>query len=222
MSGIDKYGDLRPPGKRRVSSNAAVLEFSHRAGADAGARAEVVRAREGDTAAFEELLRRHERLVFGTAWRLLGTVEDAQDAAQEVFLRLYRHLDRLDPERSLSPWLYRVTVNVCNDLGRKRRTSKSVPLGEADAAAPLAAGGAESDPAARLALGEEKRMIAEGLGKLTGKERAALVLRDLEGLTTGEVAKILGSSPTTIRTHVCRARLKLKAFRDRWLKRTAP
>lgn len=175
----------------------------------------VTRARDGDAGAFEALLRRHERIVLGTAWRLLGTVEDAQDAAQEVFLRLYRALARVDPRRPLAPWLYRVTVNVCHDLGRRRRARSSVPLEEAA----LTASDAASDPAARVALGDERRMVAEGLKTLTETERAALVLRDLEGLATDEVARILGSSPTTVRSHVCRARLKLKAFRDRWLRR---
>lgn len=176
----------------------------------------VARARDGDVDAFEDLLRRHERAVFGTAWRLLGTVEDAQDAAQEVFLRLYRALARVDPRRPLEPWLYRVTVNVCRDLGRRRRVRSSVPLAEAD----LTVADPASDPAARAALGDEHRMVAAGLRTLTETERAALVLRDLEGLATGDVARVLGSSPTTVRSHICRARLKLKAFRDRWLERS--
>lgn len=175
----------------------------------------VARARGGDAAAFEDLLRRHERTVLGTAWRLLGNVEDAQDAAQEVFLRLYRALDRVDPRRPLAAWLYRVTVNVCRDVGRRRRARASVPLEEAA----FETADAACDPAARAAFADERRMVAEGLETLTETERAALVLRDLEGLATAEVARVLGSSPTTVRSHVCRARLKLKAFRDRWLRR---
>ena len=88
-------------------SEAAIMDLDPAA----GARIEtvdlvLVRARGGDRAAFEDLLRRHERLVFGTACRLLGAVEDAEDAAQEVFLKLYHHLGRLDPARPLAAWLY--------------------------------------------------------------------------------------------------------------------
>ena len=66
--------------------------------------------------AFDRILLAHERLVLRTALRLLGRLEDAEDASQEVFLRLHRALRRLDEERDLKPWLYRVTVNVCRDI----------------------------------------------------------------------------------------------------------
>src|SRR5690242_14629893 len=77
-------------------------------------------AQAGDRAAFERLMRQHERLVLTTALRLLGNREDARDAAQEVFLRLYRNLAKVESARNLAGWLYRVTVNVCHDQRRKR------------------------------------------------------------------------------------------------------
>ena len=176
----------------------------------------LVRARGGDRTAFEDLMRRHERLVFGTARRLLGAVEDAEDVAQEVFLRLYGHLERLDPKRPLSSWLYRVTVNACSSLGRHRRARPTVELENADET--LIAGGL--DPAAAAELEEEHRMVAEGLTTLAPKERAAMVLHDLQGLSTREVATTLEISEVTVRTHLCRARQKMRAFRERWLGRT--
>lgn len=169
--------------------------------------------------AFETLMGRHQKTVFRTAWRLLGTTEDAQDAAQEVFLRLYKYFATLDPERPVEAWLYRVTVNVCRDLGHKRHQRATLPLHESDAETRLAATDSASDPAARAHFEEEKRMIAAGLETLTPKERAALVLRDLEGLSTAEVARTLESSETTVRTHICRGRIKLKKFRDQWLRK---
>ena len=164
---------------------------------------------------FERLMKAHERRVVGTAWRLLGRLEDAQDAAQEVFLRLYRHLDRFDAGRPLEPWLYRVTVNVCRDLGRRRRQRQAVPLEEVEPSLPLAS--ADPDPGAAASLAEERRIVEQALGTLAEKERAALVLRDVEGLPTAEVAEILGSSQTTVRSQICRARLKIKKYRDRKL-----
>ena len=73
-------------------------------------------------AEFERLMGLHERLVLRTALRLLGRVEDAQDASQDVFLRLYRNLDKVESETNIPGWLYRVTVNVCYDMGRKRNS----------------------------------------------------------------------------------------------------
>src|SRR5579864_5052818 len=83
------------------------------------------RAKGGDLDAFDRLMRMHERQVLTTALRLLGNMEDAQDAAQETFLRLYKSLNRLPDLLEIKSWLYRVTVNVCNDAHRKRRRNRT-------------------------------------------------------------------------------------------------
>ena len=89
----------------------------------------VKRAKSGDIAAFEEILGRYERQVLGTALRLLGrNLEDAKDAAQQVFLRLHRGLRQLDENRQFESWLYRVTVNVCRDMLRVRIRKPAVQL----------------------------------------------------------------------------------------------
>ncbi len=168
----------------------------------------LARAREGDNQSFDEIMVLYQRRVFCTALRILGHVEDAQDAAQEVFLRLYKYIDRFDQERPMLPWLYRVTVNVCHDIARKRIRTESL----SDAFAEVI----PVTPADGIA---ERQWIAEGLRSLPEKERAAIVLRDIEGLSTGEVAQILGSSETTVRSQISRARIKLKEFRDRLLRR---
>jgi RNA polymerase sigma-70 factor (ECF subfamily) len=164
------------------------------------------RAMAGDRAAFDELLRCYERRVLMTAWRLLGSKEDAQDAAQEVFLRLYRHLHRVDPKRPLLPWLYRMAVNVCHDLHRKQRRDTGLTLKEVDPASTAA------DPAGEITRAEQKQMIAAALQTLTERERAAVVLRDIQGLPTREVAGILGSRETTVRSQISSARMKMKRF----------
>lgn len=173
----------------------------------------ITRAQRGDVEAFEELVTLHERRVHGIAWRLLGRVEDAQDAAQEVFLRLYRSLARIDAGRPLAPWLYRVTVNVCRDLGRKRRRRRSTSLEELREDTGLEPADPLTGPERRAEVADETRRMLEILDGLPEKERTALVLRDLEGLSTAEVAEILGSSPVTVRTQISRARLKLHRSR---------
>jgi RNA polymerase sigma-70 factor (ECF subfamily) len=163
------------------------------------------RAKEGDTAAFEQILVQHDRRVFRMALRLLGCVEDAQDATQEVCLKLHRHLRRFDDSRALAPWLYRVTVNTCRDLAARRKPH--VPLESLDLASPAEQG--------MLRNREEQRQVLwMGLRRLPEKERAALVLRDIEDLPTAEVARILGSSEATVRSQVSSARLKIKRFVD--------
>jgi RNA polymerase sigma-70 factor (ECF subfamily) len=167
------------------------------------------RAIAGDRAAFDELILGYQGRVLMTAWRLLGSEEDAQDATQEVFLRLYRHLRRVDPKRPLLPWLYRMTVNVCHDTHRKRRRSNTLAAEELDPAT-LAI-----DPSGEITRAEQKRIIAVALKTLTEKERAAVVLRDIEGLSTAEVASTLGSSETTVRSQISMARVKIRKFVDR-------
>jgi RNA polymerase sigma-70 factor, ECF subfamily len=151
--------------------------------------------------AFERLMAEHERLVLGVAWRMLGRMEDAQDAAQEVFLRLFKNFDEVagDPK----PWLYRVTVNVCNDYFRRRVSECEPPAGLADTA---------PDPLRILTDGERKRLLLEGLQTLGERERAAVILRDMEGLSTSEVAGILGVEEVTVRSQISMAKVKLAKY----------
>ncbi len=167
-------------------------------------------ARAGDGAAFDLLMRRHERLVLGTAYRLAGNLEDAQDASQEVFLRLYRNLGKIE-SGNLAAWLYRVTVNVCRDA--RRRRPSTVPV---DDAPELAAAG---DPQQSAGESERRALLLRSLRMLSEKERAALVLRDLEGLSTAEVAGVLGSSVATVRSQISKARLKMRDFVERYSRR---
>ena len=172
----------------------------------------IAAAKAGDLAAFEQLMRQYERLVLVTALRLLGSMEDAQDASQEVFLKLYRNLGKVQASENISGWLYRVTANACHDL--RRRRPESVPVEEA---AELVSG--EADPQQRTTEGERRRALELSLRMLSEKERAALVLRDLEGLTTEEVARALGSSEATVRSQVSKARVKVKGFVERYFRR---
>jgi len=171
------------------------------------------RAIAGDRVAFDQIILQYERRVLMTAWRLLGSKEDAQDAAQEVFLRLYRYLRHFDEKRPLLPWLYRMTVNVCHDLYRKRRQDDALAAEEVEGTP------RSYDPQVEITRTEQRRLIEAAIKTLTEKERAAVVLRDIEGLTTKDVAGILGSSETTVRSQISMARVKIRKFVDRFEKR---
>jgi RNA polymerase sigma-70 factor (ECF subfamily) len=165
-----------------------------------------------ELADFDQLMRRYERLVLVTALRLLGRMEDAQDVAQEVFLKLYRHRQRLETPAATSAWLYRVTVNACHDL--RRRAVRRVPVDDA-----VEVASTDADPHERSAASERRRALELSLRSLPEKERAALVLRDLEGLSTSEVARVLGSTEATVRSQVSKARVKVKSFVERYFRR---
>lgn len=165
----------------------------------------------GDTAAFEQIVLRYETRVMTVAVRLLGTRDDARDAAQEVFLRAFKYLHRLDLRKPVEPWLMRITVNVCRDAARirTRRQTTFVETGDHDRV------DESPDQHDTLTRSEQRRLLQLALDELPEKERLAIVLRDVEGLSTGEVAVILQSSETTVRSQISRGRLRLKAAIER-------
>jgi len=181
---------------------------------DAGKSAGLLeRAKSGDLDAFDQLMRANEKQVLGTALRLLGNLEDAQDAAQESFLRLYKSLNRLPDIQEIRSWLYRVTVNVCNDMHRARRRRGWEPFSGPEPQS------SQLDPELAWAHQERGKLVEMALETLPEKERAAVVLRDMQGLSTREVAGILGSSEVTVRSQISVARGKLKKFTDRYLRK---
>ena len=183
MSGIEPKGDVA-----EAKEIATILE----------------RAIAGDSAAFEQILRLYERRVLMLSWRLLGNIEDAQDSTQEVFLRAFKYLHRLDTSKPVEAWLVRITVNVCRDFGRHRQRRQSLA---AEFKIPRVT---NADPYSDLASDERKKMLRDAIAGLPLKERAAFVLRDIEGLPTSEVAAILNSSETTVRSQISIARVKIR------------
>lgn len=180
----------------------------------------ILRAQAGDSTAFDQIMTGHQHKVVSLAWRLLGNQDDARDAAQEAFLRVYKHLDKFDPSQEFAGWLYRIVVNVCRDLARKRRHNVSSFEAGIEAGA-IAEPASPLNTEAAAILGQQQAIVLRALATLSAKERAAIVLRDIEGLPTGEVARILGSSPATVRSQISAARVKIKAFRDAWERRSS-
>ena len=172
----------------------------------------LTRAATGDSEAFEQIVVRHERRVLTLSWRLLGTMEDAQDAAQEVFLRTFKYLHRFDTQKPFEPWIVRMTVNVCRDLGRQRQQRGSVLVDAGEEFDRAEQQDRRSDPHSELNAEQQRQLLRRALADLPEKERTAFVLRDIEGMTTAETAEALGSSEATIRSQISSARLKIRKF----------
>ena len=164
----------------------------------------VKKAQSGDLEAFELLIRRHERQVLGLCYHMLGNLEDAKDAAQDVFLKLHQQLGRFDYLREFTPWLLTVVMNQCRDRMRARRPYE--PLDDL----PLA--DVAKDPEALARFNEQWALLKQGIASLPLRERAALELRELEEMTSAEVALRLGVTEATVRGQVSNAKLKLMAF----------
>jgi len=169
----------------------------------------ITRVLAGDQLAFEELMALTEQRVLRVAWRLLGDRDQARDAAQDVFLRVYRSLGGFRRGENFQAWVNRITVNVCCDHARRRGPA----MVSAAALEPWHPALAAAGPAPETVLREERRaLVQRALAGLTPAERAAIVLRDLEGLSTDEAAQALGVRPVTIRSQVCSARAKIQSF----------
>jgi RNA polymerase sigma-70 factor (ECF subfamily) len=186
---------------------------------DEALRSVLSRAASGDTAAFEDIVELYQKRVLSTAWRMLGNREDARDAAQEVFLRAYKYIAGYKLDQDFAGWLYTITINVCRDHLKKRgRPDQFASLDSELDAAELDRLPDQTDVEAGAIRAQQQALVARAIKTLTKKERAAILLRDIEGLPTDEVARILGTSQTTVRSHVSSARTKIKQFRDRLLK----
>lgn len=180
----------------------------------------VRRAQEGDTTAFEELVRHYDRTVLRLATHLTDSSEDAQDIYQEAFLRAYRNIGRFRFECSFYTWIYRIVTNLCCDhLRRKQlrdRYSYSEPYsGENDEREGTIFDRAPDERALaspeRAALnGERRKRILWALNKLSARERMVFELRHYEGLKLQTVAAILSTTENTVKNTLFRATHKLR------------
>lgn len=165
----------------------------------------VRRAQKGDADAFEALVRNHERKIYNLCLRMMGNPDDAMDAAQESLLKAWRNLSSFKGMSAFSTWLYRVTVNICNDQLRKRKPPVlSVEIMQEtgrDVADPAAGDFTERSVTAN--------MVLKGLEQMSPDHRTVLVLRDVQGFSYEEMAEILDCPTGTVRSRLSRARKSL-------------
>ena len=169
----------------------------------------LVRAREGDAPAFEELARRHQAVLYRLAVRVLGNPADAEDALQEALLDAWRRIGRFRGEAGFGTWMYRVVTNRCLTLLRTRRP---VPVEGIDAAVPPA----PDDPARSAQVDAGMSALRRALAALPDDQRVCWVLRESEGLGYAEIAEITGASETAVRGRIHRARTGLAAAMRDW------
>jgi RNA polymerase sigma-70 factor (ECF subfamily) len=176
----------------------------------------VVRARQGDEAAFEQLVLRHQRYVFNLAYRVLGDYTEAEDMTQEAFVRVWRGLSGFRGQARFTTWLYRIVHNLClNRLpGLQRELLQTEPLEEV-----LADPG--PSPADLFAVREQMAFLHAQMDRLPEKYRLVLTLRYLQHLSYDEIAAALEMPMGTVKTHIHRARRLLRERLSQWEKHTA-
>lgn len=164
-------------------------------------------AQDGDPDAFEALVRRHQAAVYRVALRMLGSEADAQDATQESFVRAWRGLERFRRESAVSTWLYRIVTRRCLDAIAARRPTEALHQIELDAGVDCADTAEQS---------ERLRAVTRAIAGLPGEQRAALVLREFEGLSYDQLADVLNTSVPAVKGRIHRARLAVLKQTTAW------
>jgi RNA polymerase sigma-70 factor (ECF subfamily) len=183
----------------------------------------VVQAREGDTRAFGELVRRYEGKIFRLAQHITQNREDAEDVLQETFLKAYEHLDQFKGDSKFYTWIVRIAVNQALMKLRRRKTDKSVSLdetidtGEDTITREIAAW--DEDPEQRFSREELGEILDTAVESLEPPYRSVFVLRDIEELSTEETAEALNLSVPAVKSRLLRARLQLREKLTRYFKR---
>jgi len=183
----------------------------------------VAQSRDGDTTAFNELVRRYERKIFRLAQHITQNREDAEDVLQETFLKAYEHLDQFKGDAKFYTWIVRIAVNQALMKLRRRKTDKSVSIdetidtGEDTVTREIAAW--DEDPEQRFSREELGGILDTAVDSLEPLYRSVFVLRDIEELSTEETAEALGLSIPAVKSRLLRARLQLREKLTRFFKR---
>ncbi len=158
-------------------------------------------------AADETSITVHSRRMFRLIYRIVGNVADAQDLTQEAILKALTRDSQLKDDRKAVQWLNRIAVNTALDFVRKRGRVSFTNLVDPPPAK-------EENPEQRAMRAQAHDWIETGLQRLSDRERAALILRDVEGMPAAEVARAMGCSTATVRSHIANARIKFRKYRE--------
>jgi RNA polymerase sigma-70 factor, ECF subfamily len=175
-------------------------------------RALVVLAQGEDKQAFEELIVRHQQRVFAVATRILRRREDVEDISQQVFVKAYFSLKRFDQRAAFSTWLYKITVNECWDLLRKKKVRPllyEADLSEEQSRQVTVAEGAHSTEPDILNQLEARQRVDTLLSGLDERDRSMLVLKEVEGLSIEEIGEVMDLNANTVKVRLFRARRKI-------------
>ncbi len=160
---------------------------------------------------FRSVVEEHSRMVFRLALRMTGNVQDAEDVVQDTFLKAHRSFGRFDARASVATWIYRIAVNASIDVLRRRRHLAAPRPHRNDDSDPMDALPSANPLPDRMAFaGQVDRRVASALSLLSARERAAFVLRHLEGMPVERIAEVLRIGPNAVKQTVFRAVQKLR------------
>ncbi|MCK4436360.1 sigma-70 family RNA polymerase sigma factor [bacterium] len=167
----------------------------------------VARSQEGDAEAFGELVSLYQKRIYDLAYQMVHNHADAEDIAQEVFIRLYKKIHKFKGRSSFLTWLYRMTMNVCKNYLRSR-TANTLPFEDAIGVQDLTM--KRDNPAEELISKETNEAIGKAIDTLPFRHRMVIILHDIEGFSHKDISKIIGCSEGTVWSRLFYARKKLK------------
>lgn len=179
----------------------------------------MLRVRGGDIDAFEVLVEKHQHSVVGTVARMLGNPSDAEDIAQQVFIRVWKSAARYEPSAKFTTWLMTITRNLVFNESRRRSRARVVRLHDENDDGPVVqhADPDASSPADELLDAELREAVDTAISELPEKHRLAIVLRRYENMAYEEIAKVLKTSVPAVKSILFRARADLKEKLQRYL-----
>lgn len=183
----------------------------------------VKRVRSGDQRAFKLLVERYQRKVYAVALGMLKDKEESMDVSQEAFVKVYKYLDHFKGDSSFYTWLYRITVNICIDVIRKRGSGEMVEYDETQAVdlseARIGALGSRlgTNPQKSALRRELAEKIQEALATVPEKHRAILLLREIEGMSYEDLARTLDIPKGTVMSRLFHARAKVQKILSEYL-----
>lgn len=172
------------------------------------------KAKKGDVEAFEQLIAGYQKRVFNIALKMIGNPEDASELAQETFIRVFKSIGKFKEESLFSTWIYRIATNICLDELRKRKGKKEISLDEdiklenGEVSRQIEDTG--PSPEAVAERNELRRKVNDAIGLLTEEHRLVIIMRDIQGFSYEEIAKITGCPEGTVKSRINRARQSLK------------
>jgi RNA polymerase sigma-70 factor (ECF subfamily) len=181
-------------------------------------------SKNGDVAAFEQLVKRYDRKLFRIAQHITHNREDSEDAVQEAFLKAFQHLGEFREDSKFSTWLIRITLNqALMKLRKQRRAAKEVSLEEnfqaGEEVLPIEVADWAPDPEQLYRASELRGILTKCLSELRPVLRAVFVLRDIEGLSTAQTAEVLNLSQVAVKARLWRGRLQLRELLNTYFRK---
>lgn len=173
----------------------------------------IKKCKDGNREAFNKLVEKYQSQVVNIAYGMLSDKEDAYDATQEVFIRVYKSIGSFKEKSSFSTWLYRITANICSDILRKRqKTTNTISINQVydDENKEIDIKDESPMPEEMAEITERQRAVRQAIRELSDEYRAVITLCDIEGMTYDEISQVLGLPSGTVKSRINRARNSLR------------